>query len=116
MFVDSIEVYMDSKTQTLFEARAKIIKAMAHPTRLFIVDELSRKERCVQELTNMIGSDISTVSKHLAVLKDAGIIKEEKRGSKVFHTLRTRCILNFFECVESVIKINVEAQSRLVQK
>ena len=107
---------MDAKTQALFEARAKIIKAMAHPTRLFIVDELSKKEMCVQDLTDMIGSDISTVSKHLAILKDVAIIKDEKRGAKVFYTLKTTCVLNFFTCVESVIKINVETQMALVQK
>ena len=107
---------MDAKTQALFEARAKIIKAMAHPTRLFIVDKLSKKEICVQDLTDMIGSDISTVSKHLAILKDVAIIKNEKRGAKVFYTLKTPCVLNLFKCVESVIKINVETQMALVQK
>ena len=56
---------------------------MAHPTRLFIVDELARSgERCVCELTEMVGVDMSTVSRHLAMLKNAGIIEDEKRGSK----------------------------------
>jgi ArsR family transcriptional regulator len=58
---------MDSKTQARYEVRASIIKAMAHPSRLFIVDELSRGERCVCELTEMIGADMSTVSKHLSM-------------------------------------------------
>ena len=54
---------MDAKTQTKYEARAKIVKAMAHPARLMIVDELSKRgERCVCELTEMIGTDMSTVS------------------------------------------------------
>jgi len=107
---------MDAKTQALFEARAKIIKAMAHPTRLFIVDKLSKKKICVQDLTKMVGSDISTVSKHLALLKDSAIIKDEKRGAKVFYTLKTPCVLNFFKCVETVMKTNAEAQMALVQK
>ena len=58
---------MDRKTRARFEARANIIKAMGHPTRLFIVEELSRAERSVSELTKMIGADVSTVSKHLAM-------------------------------------------------
>ena len=95
---------MDAKTKALFEARARIIKAMAHPTRLFIVDELSRGERCVCELQEMIGSDMSTVSKHLSVLRSAGIIADEKRGNQVFYTLRVPCVMNFFGCVESVLK------------
>ena len=90
---------MNKQTQALFEARAKIIKAMAHPTRLFIVDELSRRKRCVCELTEMIGADISTVSRHLSVLKSAGIITDEKRGLQLIYTLWVPCFLNFFKCV-----------------
>lgn len=106
---------MDAKTQAQFEARAKIVKAMAHPTRLFIVDQLAKAdEKCVCELTEMIGADMSTVSKHLAVLKSAGIIQDEKRGSQVYYRLRVPCVTQFFGCVESVMKCNVEEQRNLV--
>ena len=86
------------------EARAKVMKALAHPTRLFIVDELSRGERCVCNLTEKIGADVSTVSKHLSVLKGAGIVIDDKRGVQVFYRLRVPCILNFFGCVEAVLE------------
>jgi DNA-binding transcriptional ArsR family regulator len=106
---------MDAKTQAKYEARANIIKAMAHPTRLFIVDELGRSdERCVCELTEMIGVDMSTVSRHLAMLKNAGIIEDQKRGSQVYYSLRCRCVLDFVECVESVMKHNARDQQRLL--
>ena len=105
---------MDAKVQARFQARAGIIKAMAHPTRLFIVDELSRGERCVCELTDMVGADISTVSKHLAVLKAAGIVEDDKRGQQVFYRLRVPCVLRFLDCVEVVIKSNVEAQIEML--
>jgi len=106
---------MNQKTRETFEARAKIVKSIAHPTRLFIVDELSKSgERCVCELTEMIGADMSTVSKHLTILKEAGIVEDEKRRSMVFYRLRVKCILNFLECVESVIKCNVEKQNTLL--
>ena len=86
-----------------FTERARIIKALAHPVRLFFVEELSRQERCVCELTEMVGFDMSTVSKHLSVLKNAGIVIDDKRGNQVFYTLVTPCVLNFFDCVEAVI-------------
>ncbi len=86
------------------EARATVMKALAHPSRLFIVDELSRGERCVCELTEMIGADVSTVSKHLALLKKAGVVLDERRGQQVFYRLRVPCILNFFGCVEVVLE------------
>lgn len=86
------------------EARAKVMKALAHPSRLFIVDELSRGERCVCDLTEMVGADVSTVSKHLAVLKAAGVVIDDRRGQQVFYRLRVPCILNFFGCVEAVLE------------
>ena len=101
---------MDAKTEEKLRARAKIIKAMAHPTRLFIVDQLSRGERCVCELTEMIGADMSTVSKHLSVLKNVGIVHDEKRGARVFYTLRLSCALDFLGCVESVLQENARGQ------
>ncbi len=63
-----------------FEERAKVIKAMAHPSRLMMIDELSRGERCVCHLQELVGADMSTVSKHLGVLKKAGIVEDERRG------------------------------------
>jgi DNA-binding transcriptional ArsR family regulator len=105
---------MDTKTQARYEARAKIMKALGHPTRLFIVDELSRREKCVCELTEMVGADISTVSKHLTVLKEAGIVQDEKRGLQVFYTLRLPCVRGFFQCMETMIKNKVKEQMQLV--
>ena len=106
---------MDAKRLAKYEARANIIKALAHPARLLIVDELSTVgERCVCELTEMIGSNISTVSRHLTVLKAAGLVEDEKRGQMVFYRLRVKCLLNFFECIESVMACNVKNQQELL--
>lgn len=93
---------MTAAAQARYETQAEILKALAHPTRLFIVDELSRGERCVCELTDMVGVEMPTVSRHLSVLKSAGILADEKRGSQVFYRLRVPCVLNFFKCVQAV--------------
>ncbi len=106
---------MDNKTKARFEARARILRAIAHPTRLFIVHELSQTQKCVCELTQMIGADISTVSKHLTVLRSAGIVQDEKRGSQVFYKLKVPCVLNFLNCVESVIEFSAREQLDLVK-
>jgi ArsR family transcriptional regulator len=105
---------MDPKTKAVFDARARVIKALAHPTRLFFVDRLSAGERCVCELNEMVDADVSTISKHLAVLKNAGIVRDEKRGSRVFYSLRTPCVLNFFSCVEGVLEATAREQAELV--
>jgi DNA-binding transcriptional ArsR family regulator len=94
---------MEPKTKA-FEQRAQVLKAMAHPSRLLMIDELSRGERCVCDLTKLVGADISTVSKHLAVLRRVGIVEDEKRGQQVFYRLKVPCVLGFFHCVESVLQ------------
>lgn len=107
---------MTDKSLARYDARVRVVKAMAHPTRMFIVDELSRVgERCVCELTEMVGVDISTVSKHLSLLKNAGIIADEKRGSQVYYRLRVPCIVDFFRCVESVLECKSDGDAPCVR-
>jgi ArsR family transcriptional regulator len=57
---------------------------------------------------------MSTVSKHLSVLKAAGVIEDDKRGKNVWYSLRVPCILNFFGCVEEVLRRDAEDRSALV--
>lgn len=96
----------DIVTSKQFEERARVVKAMAHPSRLLMIDELSRGERCVCDLRDLVGHDISTVSKHLNVLKKAGIVEDDKRGKNIFYRLKVPCVLNFFQCIESVLEAN----------
>lgn len=93
---------MAAKNVGLFEERARVMKALAHPSRLMMVDELSRGERCVCELTEMVGADISTVSKHLSVLKDAGIVDYRTDGVQHLYRLKAPCVLDVFNCIEAV--------------
>lgn len=103
-------IRMDPKKQIALVSRARVFKALAHPSRLFILEQLTDGERCVCELTNMIGSDMSTVSKHLSVLKSAGVIQDEKRGLQVYYSLKMPCILRFFDCVGEVLETNAKEQ------
>lgn len=106
---------MDAKTRALFEERAKIIKALAHPSRLYIVDRLSEGEHCVQELAELVDADISTVSRHLSILKGVDIVRDEKRGTKVFYRLHMPCVLNFFGCVGTVIESAARERADLLE-
>lgn len=89
-----------------FEARAVVVKALAHASRLKMVDALGGGERCVCELKDLVGADMSTVSKHLAVLKAAGVVEDRRAGKQVFYRLRVPCILRFFDCVDAVTSEN----------
>lgn len=105
---------MKAKRQALYEARARIIKALAHPARLVIVDELAKQPRCVCEIQEVVGSDMSTVSKHLLLLKNAGIVQDEKRGVQVYYRLRCPCVVDFFECAEKVLMATAKEHARLL--
>lgn len=85
------------------ELKSDVIKAISHPVRLYIIENLKDGECCVCEFHKDIGGDFSMVSKHLKILHKAGIISKEKRGLKVFYTLKTPCINNFLSCIENVV-------------
>lgn len=88
----------------VFKQQAQVLKALANASRLRIVDRLSRGECSVGDLTALIGSDVSTVSKHLAVLRAHGIVDDRRAGSTVYYRLLTPCVCNFFACATQVLK------------
>jgi ArsR family transcriptional regulator len=83
--------------------QVKVIKALAHPSRLRIVYALMDHELCVCELRDLLAQDISTVSRHLSVLKNAGLLREEKRGLYVYYKLTVPCLASFLSCVDKMI-------------
>jgi len=83
-----------------FKSKADIFKALGHPARLLMVEELSRGNRCVCELQRLVGSDISTVSKHLRILRKLGIVATHRNGTQVIYELRLHCLGTFMQCVE----------------
>ena len=107
---------MKESEKRLLEAKTQVLKALAHPTRLWITERLEKSECCVNELVEAIGADFSTVSKHLSVLKEAGILGDEKRGKQVYYTLKVPCVLNFMTCVEEVIQNRINEQINLLPK
>ena len=88
-------------TIALRKKRAETFKALGHPARLQIVDMLADGEHCVCELVDAVGLGWSTVSRHLAVLKSAGIVTDEKRGLQVFYRLALPCVGSFSICLDA---------------
>jgi ArsR family transcriptional regulator len=82
--------------------RVAVLKALSHPSRLLITQTLMKGERCVQRLQALVGDDVSTVSKHLSILRSAGVLISEKRGQNVYYSLACDCFGNFLECVDKV--------------
>lgn len=84
------------------DRRVSVIKALAHPTRLAIAEALSRGPLCVGELQARVGGDLSTVSKHLSLMREAGWLACEKRGLHVHYFLACDCLDQFLHCVDTL--------------
>ena len=94
----------------IFDLRTRVTKALAHPLRLKIIDQLDvDQERCVCELVDALGCDQPVVSKHLAVLKSAGLVTPRQEGTSVYYKLRTPCVKKFLDCIDRVLKENLRA-------
>jgi DNA-binding transcriptional ArsR family regulator len=102
---------MFKKNRTHLEKRSQVFKALAHPARLFIVEQLATGEKCVCELTDMLELDTSTVSKHLSVLRNAGVVSDQKRGLMVYYSIKMTCVLGFFSCIQK--SLDEEAREQL---
>lgn len=87
-----------------FVKQANMLKALANESRLMIVDRLSRGECSVGDLRDLVGGDLSTVSKHLALLRAHGIVESRRDGTTVYYRLLTPCVCNFFTCATQVLK------------
>ncbi len=103
-----------AKIKARSELRAQVVKALAHPSRILIAESLIAGERCVCELTELVGADMSTVSKHLSVMKSAGLVQIEKRGLNVFYRLCCPCLGDFFKCVDMISSRRVAALRKAI--
>jgi ArsR family transcriptional regulator len=57
-------------------------------------------ERCVCDLVHAVGLGWSTTSKHLDVLREAGVVSSDKRGQKIFYRLELACVAHFIGCLD----------------
>ena len=95
---------MEPKRQSLYRRQADVVKALAHPLRIAIVDFLKDGEQCVCDIAEFVGSERTNISKHLSVMVNAGILDFRKEGLKVIYRLRCPCTMDFLKCVTAVLR------------
>jgi DNA-binding transcriptional ArsR family regulator len=100
--------------QKLFENQAQVLKALGQPTRLQILDLLKDGERCVCEIFPAINQEQANVSKHLSILKQAGILESRKDGLRVLYRLKNQEILGLIQGVSLLLKKQVKEQRELM--
>jgi ArsR family transcriptional regulator len=95
---------MNTEERRLYKMKAEVIAAAGHPIRLAMIDFLKDGEQCVCDIARHVGARQSNASRHLAVLLKTGIVEQRKDGLKMMYSLRTRCVLNFMQCVTGVLR------------
>ncbi len=85
-----------------FIHRSRILAALANPARLKMIVSLSQGEKCVCEMAQEVGLDMSTTSRHLAQLRQVGLLEDDRRGNMVFYKLKATCIPDFLQCLDGL--------------
>jgi ArsR family transcriptional regulator len=107
---------MDKKSQKmLYDRQAEILKALAHPVRIAILDYLKDGEQCVCDIAKYAGSERSNVSKHLSILVSCGILEYRKEGLNVIYSLKAKCIMDFFQCITTCFKQQANENVKLLK-
>lgn len=92
----------DLADRAWFAKRARILAALANPARLRMIVSLSQGEKCVCEMAQEVGLDMSTTSRHLAQLRQVGLLEDDRRGNMVFYVLKAGCVPDFLQCLDGI--------------
>jgi len=87
-----------------YEQQAELIKAVAHPTRLHILDILSKDEACVCHLTAILKQRQPYISQHLMTLREAGLVRDHKDGVMVYYRLSDERITQVIALVREMLR------------
>ncbi len=86
----------------LQKKKAGILKALAHPVRIGIVEVLEDREMCVCDIAERFTLDRTSISKHLALMKNLDILDDRREGLHVYYSLRMKCLPTLLKCIEMV--------------
>jgi len=107
---------MDRKSRNiLYDRQAEILKALAHPLRIAILDYLKDGEQCVCDIAEYVGSERSNVSRHLAVMVSCGVLECRKEGLNVIYRFKAKCILDFLKCATTCLKQQANENVKLLR-
>ena len=104
------------KHKRYIAAQARIFKALRHPSRLLMVDALRDGEKSPPPPQTLVGDDMSTVSKHLSVLREAGVVSSEKRGTNIYYRLALCCLETFLSCTGEIVEKRILSQMDMLNK
>lgn len=96
------------------ELKAEILKALAQPTRLKILECLREGERCICEIVPAINGEQSNISRHISVMQKSHLISTRKDGVKVMVKVRDPEIFQILDRISAILKKQIREQGRLL--
>jgi len=100
----------------LIDFRTDVLKALAQPTRLKILDFLREGERCVCEIFPAIGEEQSNTSRHLNMMLSAGVLSRRKDGLKIYYVIKHPQIVEILDIVTIIVKREIGGRHNLLKK
>jgi DNA-binding transcriptional ArsR family regulator len=100
----------------LFEYRAEILKALAQPTRLKILDFLRDGERCVCEIFPAISEEQSNTSRHLNMMITAGVLSRRKDGLKIYYAIKHPEVLQLLDIATTIVRHDISGRHKLLKE
>ena len=93
-----------AQEKLIFKIKADFLKSLAHPARLEIIEYLKTRESSVGEMVKKLGIEQSGLSKHLSLLKQAGILRSRQENVMVFYSIRDKDIFNVLRPIAEILR------------
>jgi len=98
------------------QIRANILKALAHPTRIKILEMLREGEKCVCEMLPFLNLEQPNVSQHLSILRNSGIVEAKKRGPSVFYRLKNEKLAQILALLDQIILEELKENQKILKE
>jgi DNA-binding transcriptional ArsR family regulator len=108
-----MEVFMEER---VLELKAEILKALAQPTRLKILELLRNGEKCICEIVPALNGEQSNISRHISLMQKSHLVTTRKDGVRVMVKVRDPKIFDVLDRVSQILKNQIKEQEKLFLK
>jgi DNA-binding transcriptional ArsR family regulator len=100
----------------LYKLKAELSSAFADSKRLVILDELRKGQKAVGDLVRILAIPQGAVSRHLAILRERGLVDSRREGTNVFYSLSDPRVCDTIDRIDQLVMAKLEKSKRLVEK
>jgi DNA-binding transcriptional ArsR family regulator len=101
--------------ENLIQIESDFLRAIAQPTRLRILYFLKDGEKCACEIIPKMKEDQSNISRHLTLMKDAGILESRKEGVSVYYKIKDKRVFTLLSLVDEMVKAEIKEKAKVVK-